>query len=94
MPERKTKATEKKNGAYISDAQRKRLYAIYKEAGKTDEDVKLYLNTVWKIESTREIPWKAYEDICKWAGDKETTPKADEAEALFNQEDANEDNIQ
>lgn len=51
----------------ISDAQRKRLYAIYKGAGKTDDEVKEYLFMNYDIEHSKDIPRDKYEEICKWA---------------------------
>jgi hypothetical protein len=54
----------------ISDAQRKRLFAIYKGAGKTDAEVKKYLLDTFKVESSNDIPKSKYEEICKWAETK------------------------
>jgi hypothetical protein len=51
----------------ISDAQRKRLYAIYKQAGKTDEQVKAYLLAQFQLEHTADIPRSVYDIICAWA---------------------------
>jgi hypothetical protein len=53
----------------ISDAQRKRLYAIVKHAGIDDEDFKGYLQIVHGYESSKEIVWDKkdphnYEAIC------------------------------
>lgn len=57
-----------RNGvALISDAQRKRLYAIYKQAGKTDEQVKAYLLAQFQLEHTADIPRSVYDIICAWA---------------------------
>jgi hypothetical protein len=76
---RKSKETPKENGQalsveVISEAQRKRLYAIYKGAGKTDDDVKLHLKEKYNVESSKEILKKDYEAICKWAETKERNP--------------------
>ena len=51
----------------VSEAQRKRLYAIYKGAGKTDEQVKDYLFQTYNIMTSKEITKENYEAICKWA---------------------------
>jgi hypothetical protein len=51
----------------VSEAQRKRLYAIYKGAGKTDEQVKEYLFSTYGIMTSKEITKENYEAICKWA---------------------------
>jgi hypothetical protein len=48
----------------ISEPQRKRLYAIYKSAGYTDEDVKNYIMENLGIESTKDIEREAFEDVC------------------------------
>jgi hypothetical protein len=59
--------TNSPQGESISEAQRKRLFAIYKGAGKTDDDVKIYLHENFKVDSTKDILKKDYETICKWA---------------------------
>ena len=65
-------ADEEKEEApeFISAAQGKRLYAIWKSAKKTDDEVKVHLKEKYGISSTREIPWKLYEEICEWAASK------------------------
>ena len=62
------------SGDVISDAQRKRLYAIYKGSGKTDNQVKEYLFENYKVESSTAILKKDYETICKWAETKSREP--------------------
>lgn len=54
----------------ITEAQRKRLFAISKGAGKTDDEIKKYLKDNYKIESTNNILKTDYETICKWAETK------------------------
>lgn len=61
----------KPKGTPISEAQRKRLYAIYKGAGKTDEQLKVYLKAKHGIETSKDIPKEHYEAICAWAESKE-----------------------
>ena len=56
----------------ISEAQRKRLYAIYKNAGKTDDEVKEYLFMNYDIEHSKDIPRDKYEEICEWAAEAES----------------------
>lgn len=51
----------------ITEPQRKRLYAIWKSAGKSDEDVKEYLKEIYGFSSTTEITMDVYEEICEWA---------------------------
>ena len=75
----KSKETPKDSGQtpsieVISEAQRKRLYAIYKGAGKSDDEVKVHLHEKYKVESSKEILKKDYEEICKWAETKDREP--------------------
>lgn len=52
----------------ITDPQCKRLYAIWKGAGKQDEDVKGYLLEHYGLTSTKQIEkGPMYEEICAWA---------------------------
>lgn len=59
----------------ITEKQRKRLYAIWKQAGKTDEEVKLFLNNEFGYESTKDIEMGNYESICQWAQGGDNEPK-------------------
>jgi len=61
----------------ISEAQGKRLYAIWKGAGKSDTFVKKHLAESYGLKSTREIAKGGmYDEIVKWAGDKSTNEDA------------------
>jgi hypothetical protein len=51
-------------GKKITDAQRRRLYAIYKGAGYTDETVKAYLKATYNIDHGNDILMDDYEAIC------------------------------
>jgi hypothetical protein len=52
----------------ISEKQRKRLYAIYKGAEKTDDEVKQHLLDKYGLVSSRQITWGSmYDEICAWA---------------------------
>lgn len=51
----------------ISDAQRKRFYALYKNAGKSDEQAQAYLRDTYGIEHSRDIPKSIYDEVCQWA---------------------------
>lgn len=51
----------------ISEAQARRLYAIAKNSGISDDDMKAYLQDEWGYSSSREILKSDYEEICKWA---------------------------
>ena len=53
-------------GGKISEAQAKRLFAILKQSGKSEEDLKQYLLDSYKIENTKDIDKKDYETICNW----------------------------
>lgn len=54
-------------GGKISEAQAKRFFAICKQSGKSDEEVKKHLKETYKIDSSKEIKTSDYEAICKWA---------------------------
>ena len=56
----------------ISDAQKKRFYAIAKGSGRADEDIKAYIKGTFNIESTGDIPRDKYDAACKWAETKAT----------------------
>lgn len=58
-------------GGIISEAQGKRLWAITKQSGKTEEVLKNYLKSVHNIDHSKDIPKDKYEEICKWAESKE-----------------------
>lgn len=73
QPQRATQTTTHSSGNStsnpdaISDPQRKRLFAIYKNAGITDDQMKDYLMTEYGIESTKDIKRSDYEAIVSWA---------------------------
>lgn len=50
----------------ISEAQRKRLFAIYKTSGLTDDQVKDYILTMHGYESSKDIKRADYESIITW----------------------------
>lgn len=58
-------------GTLISEAQSKRFYAIYKGAGKTDQEVRDYLLNRYSIETSRQITKDIYEEVCTWAAAKD-----------------------
>ncbi len=72
-PEKKSDKQEPKttDDNKITEAQRKRLYAIYKNAGKSDDEVKEYLFINYDVEHSTDIPRNKYEEICAWAEGKE-----------------------
>lgn len=55
------------NTAIISEAQRKRLFAICKTSGLSEVPLKEFLQKNFKIDSTSKILRKDYERICAWA---------------------------
>jgi len=59
-------------GRPISDAQRKRFYAIAKQNGKTDEEIKSQVYVATGQESTKLIPVDCYEELIKWGSEKDT----------------------
>lgn len=54
----------------ITEPQRKRFFALWKGAGKTEEQVKAKLQEVNGSESSKDIPKAHYEALCKWAESK------------------------
>lgn len=52
---------------YISEPQRRRLFKIAGDAGKSVDQVKVYLSEMFQIESTKNIPVNLYDSICQWA---------------------------
>ena len=58
------------DGPVISEAQGKRLFAIWKGAGKTNEEVASHLQEHYGLASTKEIKRSDYEAICSWAEKK------------------------
>lgn len=59
----------------ISEPQRRRLFAICKATGKTDDDVKFYLDSIYGYSTTDQIQRHEYAEICAWAQDPKTTVK-------------------
>lgn len=70
QPQAKIQADTSPNANIISEAQAKRLYALSKKGGKSDEEVKQYLFAKYGINSSRDIPRANYEEICDWAEGK------------------------
>lgn len=67
IAEPKPKAsTPPESGQVISDSQGKRLYALWKKAGKSDDEVKAYLKKHYGLSSTREIRISDYNAIETW----------------------------
>ncbi len=56
---------KKETGEVISDAQRKRFYAIAKGAGKADEQIKEWLYREYDFEHSKDITKALYEEICE-----------------------------
>jgi len=54
------------NATVISDAQRKRLFAISKEVGMHEDVLKAHLKLQYNIDTTSKILRKDYEAICAW----------------------------
>lgn len=52
----------------ISEAQGRRFYAIWKQSGRTKEEVADYLRKEFGLASDRDIPASRYEQVCAWAG--------------------------
>jgi len=67
----------------ISDAQRKRFYAIAKANGKTDEEIKSQVYIATGQESTKLIPVDAYEDLVKWGEAKQEPTEPETQDGMF-----------
>lgn len=52
---------------YISEAQRRRLFKIAGDAGKSVDQIKAYLSETFGITSSKAIPVNMYDSICQWA---------------------------
>lgn len=70
-PQKKTSDPNK-----ISEAQKKRFYAIAKNTGFSDDEIKAHLLTLG-IEHTADILKSQYDDLCKWAEAKDREPGAE-----------------
>lgn len=57
-------------GRKISEPQRKRFFAIWKNAGKTDVAVKAYLMDIVGSEHSADITVDVYDQVCAWAAAK------------------------
>ena len=51
----------------ISEAQRKRFFALCKKGGKSNDQIKEYLSKTYKIESSNDILKSQYDALCEWA---------------------------
>lgn len=63
----------------ISDAQRKRWYAIGKKAGWSDDEMKEYMLKTFNITTSNDILVSDYEQACEWAKVRPRQPGEDEA---------------
>jgi len=70
------KADAQTNPLKISEAQKKRFYAIAKNTGFSDDEIKAHLLTLG-IEHTADILKSQYDELCKWAEAKEREPGAE-----------------
>jgi hypothetical protein len=59
--------TPESESAIISEAQRKRLWAICKSQNVSDEMLRRHLELRYSLTSTQAIPRRAYDAICAWA---------------------------
>lgn len=71
-PQKKSDADPNK----ISEAQKKRFYAIAKTTGFSDDEIKAHLATLG-IEHTADILKSQYEELCAWAENKDRDPGAE-----------------
>ena len=64
-PQKKAVASGQGSTLLISEPQQKRLYAIAKNAGWQDADLKAYMNEVWGYQSSKQVPRSQYDEICE-----------------------------
>ena len=60
----------------ITDPQKKRFYAIAKQTGATDDQIKEWLYREYDIEHTKDIPKSLYDEICTQVKDDLTNSNA------------------
>lgn len=65
-----SQSTSPNKGNIISEPQRKRLYAIWKSGGKSDQEVHDFIQDHYGLDSTKAITTDIYEEICTWAAGK------------------------
>jgi len=63
-PEKPHPVAQQEDGPKISERQRKRFFAIYKQAGRKDAEVKEWLLEHYGIQHSADILKKHYEEIC------------------------------
>lgn len=66
LPKEKKETPKAQNSAIITEPQSKRLYAIARGSGYTNEDIKVYLEENYELASTKDIPKEFYEDIVEY----------------------------
>lgn len=59
-----TAGSDGKGEDAITDNQRKRMWTIIKRVGRTDHEIKMWLTVKYKIESSKLIPKRLYDEIC------------------------------
>jgi len=64
-PQKKEPAKQSESSEMISEAQRKRFYAVAKSTGATDEQIKEWLYREYDLKHTTDIPKKLYDEICE-----------------------------
>jgi hypothetical protein len=65
-PQERSQATSSPVGGTISEAQGKRLYAIWKSAKLDDSEVKEHIQKKYGFNSTRDITRDCYDEIIEW----------------------------
>lgn len=62
-----TQSAPPRQEAVINEAQSRRFYAIWKQAGKTKAQVIDFLQSEFGIRDDRQMPVSGYQKACKWA---------------------------
>lgn len=60
------KAQKSAETSGITNAQQKRMFALLKESGKSQDTLKMYLKQEFGIDSTKNIRQTDYQTICEW----------------------------
>lgn len=76
-----TAGSDGKGEEVITDKQRQRMWVIIKRVGRTDHEIKMWLTVKYKITSSKLIPRRLYDEICKAIEANGPLPLPDDAPA-------------
>lgn len=78
FPKTDNPGTSSGKDGFISESQGKRLYAIYKAKGLSDNEMKSYLFDKFGIKTSKEISRRNYESIVEWVNNFNRIDNADD----------------